>query len=311
MNKPVVSIVIPVYNSCEIAPVLYMNICEALKNIPFEIILVDDGSIDSSWDIVNQFAIKDNRVTAVKLRVNYGQDNAILAGLRLAIGEYQVIMDDDLQHSPDEIPLMLEKCKEGFDVVYACFRVWKQSTVRKIGSRINGGFARWLLGKPAGLYLSPFKILKRELAAEVARFPGPYPYIDGIILSQAPRIAQVVTKHHKRYSGRSNYNIKRAAGVWFRLFSGFSVVPLRLATLAGFITAFTSFCMMSYYLYEYFFTDHIVEGWTTIVLLLFIFGGLILMVLGLIGEFIGRIYLIINGKPAYKIREIVKSGEQE
>jgi polyisoprenyl-phosphate glycosyltransferase len=311
MNKPKVSIVVPVFNSCEIAQELFRRVCSCLANIEFELILVNDGSADHSWEIISILAKKNPQVIAIDLRANYGQDNAILAGLRQATGDYVVIMDDDLQHDPADIPSMIEKCAAGFDVVFADFRVWKQSIARKAGSRLNGGFARWLLGKPQGLYLSPFKIMNGSFAKEVASFNGPYPYIDGIILSLCPSIAQVIVSHHERHSGKSNYTLQKSTNLWFRLFTGFSIAPLRIATITGLLIALIGLGLIGKYLYEYFFTTHIVEGWTTIVILLIFFGGLILLILGLIGEYMGRIYLAINGKPQYSIRAISRYGEQK
>jgi undecaprenyl-phosphate 4-deoxy-4-formamido-L-arabinose transferase len=311
MHRPELSIVIPVYNSAGIAPELVARIHHALAGLSFEIVMVNDGSKDDSWPVVRSLALEHNEIVAVNFRANMGQDNAILAGLRQTKGAYVVIMDDDLQHDPDDIPALLEKCKEGYDIVYSGFKVWNQSVTKKAGSRINGGFARYLLGKPRGLYLSPFKILTRALAKEVAAYSGLYPYIDGIILTSQPRMAQVITSHHPRYSGKGNYNLKRSAGVWFRMFTGFSVAPLRIATALGLLTAITGIFLGGYYLYEYFFSNRIVEGWTTLVLLMIFFGGLILMVLGLIGEYLGRIYLTISGRAQYSIAEIIRHGETD
>jgi glycosyltransferase involved in cell wall biosynthesis len=307
MSQPVLSIVIPVYNSCEIAPVLYQRVQEQLQAYPFELILVNDGSTDQSWEVLSDLANQYANIIAIDLRANYGQDNAILAGLRHAQGSYVVIMDDDLQHNPADIPALLEKCQSGFDVVYSGFKEWNQSAAKKAGSRINGGFARWLLGKPRGLYLSPFKIMTADFAAEIAQYSGLYPYIDGIILSHHPRMAQVITGHHPRHSGKGNYGLRRSAGVWFRMFTGFSVAPLRIATLLGLFIAIGGLLLACWYLYEYFFTDRIVEGWITIVLMAIFFGGLNLMVLGLIGEYLGRIYLTLSGRPQYSIRKKISN----
>jgi undecaprenyl-phosphate 4-deoxy-4-formamido-L-arabinose transferase len=311
MNRPELSIVVPVYNSCDITTTLVEQMDIQLRQITFELILVNDGSTDHSWDVMSGLATTHKNIIAIDLRSNYGQDNAILAGLRHTRGNFVVIMDDDLQHDPADIPALLNKCKEGYDVVYSGFREWKQSAAKRAGSRINGGFARWLLGKPSGLYLSPFKIMTADFAAEVAQYAGLYPYIDGIILTHHPRLAQVITNHHTRHSGKGNYSLGRSAGVWFRLFTGFSVAPLRIATLLGLFIAVCGLLLATYYLFEYFFTDRSIEGWTTIVLLAIFFGGLILMVLGLIGEYLGRIYLTISGRPQYSIRKKITTGEHD
>ncbi len=307
MPQPEISIVIPVFNSSSIIQVLYNRLSAALSEISHEVIFINDGSGDSSWEIISGLAKKNNDITAIDLIRNSGQDNAILAGLRNIKGKYVVIMDDDLQHAPEDIPALYNKCSEGYDVCYAAFRHKNQNIIKKTGSRINGGFAGWLLNKPRGIYMSPFKIMTRIIADETARFAGPYPYIDGILLTITKNICQLEVEHHERHEGKSNYNFHRSASVFFKLFSGFSVAPLRLAAISGFIISLIGIGLIIRYLIEFFILKDTVEGWTTIVVLLIFFGGLITMLLGLIGEYIGRIYLTLNNKPQYSIRETICS----
>lgn len=307
---PLISIVIPVYNSAKCIKQLHQEICNALKSIyDFEIILVDDKSTDSSWKVITDICNIDKRVVGVCLRKNAGQDNAILAGLRLVSGEYVVIMDDDLQHNPKDISTLYEHCKQGYDVCYARFIDKKQSIVKNIGSWLNGQLSEWVLSKPNELYLSPFKIMKKDIATEIIQFSGAYPYIDGIILTITSNITQLDIVHQERLSGKGNYSLKKSIAVFLKHSTGFSVYPLRIASLVGFYSAIISFIVGGYYLYEYFYTEHKVEGWISIIILLIFFGGLILMSLGLIGEYVGRMYLTLNKKPQYTIDKIVRNNE--
>ncbi|MBP8041254.1 MAG: glycosyltransferase family 2 protein [Bacteroidales bacterium] len=308
MPAPEISIVIPVYNSSSILPELSRRISAALSKLPHEVIFVNDCSHDDSWDVLKSLTAANTNYTAIDLVKNSGQDNAILAGLRHIKGNYALIMDDDLQHAPEDIQALYEKCKEGYDVCYALYEKKKHNFLKKIGSKINGRIARLILNKPKGIYLSPFKIIKHSIVNEINRFSGPYPYIDGILLTITHNICQIKVTHYKRLTGKGNYNLFRSFSVLFRLFSGFSVVPLRIMTLVGLAIVLFGLGLIIYYLYEFYVLKDFVEGWTTIVVLVIFFGGMTTMLLGLIGEYIGRIYLTLNNKPQYLIKKIIKSS---
>jgi polyisoprenyl-phosphate glycosyltransferase len=304
-----ISVVIPVYNSQGNLAELFRQICDALKDLSFEIIFVDDRSTDSSWEIIKQLAAENKNTTAVRLRKNFGQDNALMAGFRIAEGNYVVIMDDDLQHSPYDIPKLYHKCKEGFDVCYALFRSKNQKRWKNAGSGLNGFFARLLLNKPKGIYLSPFKAVRSGIIKEILNFSGPFPYVDGLILEVTGNLTSVEAEHHKRFSGKSNYTFFRSFLVFLKLLTSFSVAPLRLATITGFIIAVIGFILAIYYILEYFFISHIVEGWTSLILSTLIIGGLMLMFMGLIGEYLGKMFLTLNKKPQSSIEEIIKKEQ--
>lgn len=309
MNITEISVVIPVYNSEEIIPTLHSRIASALSGISYEIIFVNDCSRDNSWSTIKDLAQKNINITGVNLRKNCGQDNALLAGLRIAKGNYLLIMDDDLQHDPQDILKLYDICKNGFDVCYANFTGRKQSNIKNRGSDLNGKIAELLVEKPKEIYLSSFKIINRSTVNEIIKFGGPYPYIDGIILTITSNITQINLAHAERFSGKSNYTFSKSISVFMKLFTGFSLVPLRIATISGCIATFIGFCLMIKYLYDYFITENFIEGWTTVVVLIIFFSGLILITLGIVGEYIGRMYLAINNKPQYSISEIVKSRD--
>ncbi len=299
-----ISVVIPVYNSGDNLLELGKQIDEALQTIPYEIVFVNDNSKDNSWQIIKQLVEANKKISAVNFRKNFGQDSALLAGLKIAKGNYVVIMDDDLQHSPHDIPRLYEECKRGFDICYADFREKNQATWKNIGSWINGKIATVLLDKPKGVYMSPFKIIRGSVVRDIS-FNGPFPYIDGILLELTNNVASLRTAHHKRYKGKSNYSLVASISVFLKSFTSFSVVPLRMASFVGFLSASLGFLLGIYYLIMYFTTQEVVEGWTSLIITNLIIGGLLMMTIGLIGEYIGRLYLAVNNKPQYSICEVI------
>jgi undecaprenyl-phosphate 4-deoxy-4-formamido-L-arabinose transferase len=306
-----ISVVIPVYNSEQCLEDLSCEISAALKDVVYELILVNDKSRDKSWEKIVAITQNNHRVTGLNLRKNSGQDNAIMAGLSQCRGEYIVIMDDDLQHSPADIAKLHQKIKEGFDVCYGFFSDKKQTVWKNLGSKVNGYVAEIFLKKPEGLYLSPFKILSRGIVDAIINYKGPFPYVDGIILSITSNIAQVELKHHRRRAGSGNYNFVRSVSVFLKHVTGYSLYPLRLATIIGILSAGLSFSLGLYFLIDYFTNQAHVEGWITLVLLIVFFNGLMLMCIGLIGEYVGRIYLTVTARPQFAIDKIVSSEKDQ
>ena len=309
MRQIEISIVIPVYNSSGNLKELSFQIDNCLKPFNYELIFINDASSDNSWDIITDITITNPSVIGINLRKNCGQDNSILAGLRQSIGEIVIVMDDDLQHSPADIVKLFSACKAGFDVCYANFKTKKQSFLKNMGSSFNGFLARMLMSKPKNIYLSPFKAIRREIADEIVKYESPYTYIDGIILDITSNLTQVEVEHFPRKSGKSNYTLKKSASVLFRLFTGFSIVPLRIATYLGIVFTLLGVVLVVKYLYDYFIVEDYIEGWTTLVILIIFFGGLVLTTLGLIGEYLGRTFLSINKKPQYTIKKIVRNSD--
>jgi undecaprenyl-phosphate 4-deoxy-4-formamido-L-arabinose transferase len=301
------SIVIPVFNSEDNIAELSRQLMDALKDIPFEMIFVNDGSRDNSWEIIKKTAVENDNVIAINFRKNFGQDNALLAGINYASGNYMVIMDDDLQHSPYDIITLYNQCKKGFDVCYAHFNGKQQKIWKNFGSWLNGAFAMWLLKKPKGIYMSPFKIIKKDVAKSLLQYPGPFPYIDGLLLDCTNNLTWVDVEHYKRHKGKGNYNFFRSFSVFLKTLTSFSVIPLRIATTIGFISAITGFVIAIYLLVKYLtITYYEVEGWTSLIVTLLIIGGIMLMSMGLIGEYLGRMFLTLNKKPQYSISEIIR-----
>jgi len=300
-----ISIVIPVYNSERIVPELTKQLVDVLSGMLFEVILVNDYSSDNSWGVISNICQKYEQVKGVCLSKNFGQDNAIMAGLGQAEGDYIVIMDDDLQHSPHDIPDLYKTIKErACEVCYADYSGdKKQSLWKNLGSFLNSKQAEILLNKPHDVYLSPFKIIKRNVLKSILDYDGPYPYVDGLIARSTRSITQVKVIHQKRYDGNSNYTIIKSFSVFFKHLTGFSVVPLRIASFVGISSSIIGFVLGVYYIIGYF-SGNNPEGWTTLVALQLFVGGGILASMGLLGEYIGRMYMLINKTPQYVIREL-------
>lgn len=299
------SIVIPVYNSFECVKELSSQIQDALKNIEYEQIMVNDCSKDSSWEEIKKVCAENQNVIGINLRKNAGQDSAILTGLNYASGNYVVIMDDDLQHSPYDILKLYEEIKKGFDVCYANFAHKKQKLWKNLGSYFNGKISQISIGKPKDIYLSPFKIICKDVVKEIIKFENLFPYIDGLIFQVTGNITQIDIEHHSREKGKSNYNLIKSIKVFLRMLFGFSTMPLNISTYSGFTCAFLGFVLGIIYLVQYFQGKADVKGWTTLVILLLFLGGLILVSLGIIGKYLGQIYLTVNRQPKFIIKEII------
>ena len=302
LKKLKVSIVIPVYNSGQILPKLIEIIHHALVEFSFEILLVNDGSADNSWAVIQSLSEEYSELLGIGLTCNYGQDNAIMAGLNYCSGDFVVVMDDDLQHSPYDIPKLLEKCLEGYDVCYADYSDNKrQAFWKNMGSYLNNMQAEMLLGKPKNIYLSPFKIINRVIVDAMIRYENSYPYVDGLILRVTNSITQISVNHHNRYANNSNYSLSKSISVFLKHMTGFSVLPLRIASVMGFALSLIGLMLTGYYILNYF-QGNVIEGWTTLVVLELTIGGAILMSLGVIGEYIGRLYLGANKRPQFVVR---------
>ncbi|MBR0032662.1 MAG: glycosyltransferase family 2 protein [Treponema sp.] len=300
-----ISIVIPVYNSCECVHELSRQIKDALSGISYEQIMVNDCSKDSSWDEIKKESRTNPNILGINLRKNGGQDSAILAGLNHACGRWVVIMDDDLQHSPYDIPRLYEEAKKGFDVVYANFESKKQKLWKNIGSWFNGKISEFAIQKPRNIYLSPFKILNKGVVDEMVKFNNLFPYIDGLIFQVTRNIVQIDVEHHKRELGKSNYNLVKSIKVFMRMLFGFSTMPLNLASYTGIVSAFIGLILAVYYFVKFMLGLEKLTGWTSTIILILILGGLILVALGIIGKYLGQMYLTLNSQPKFIIKETV------
>jgi undecaprenyl-phosphate 4-deoxy-4-formamido-L-arabinose transferase len=310
-RQQALSIVIPVYRSEGCLVALYDAIAEALTptGLSYELILVNDSSPDQSWKVIESICQIDPRVVGVDLRRNFGQDNAILTGLRLARGKYIAIMDDDLQHHPKFLPVLLDKIEDGADVVYAHFRTKRQKLWKNIGSWINGKIAEWVLDKPGGIYISPYKVIRKDVAEMICNYQGPAPYIDGLIFQITSRIEQVPVEHYPRFEGRGNFTFLRSLGVSARLAFSFSARPLRLISWCGFAFAGLGLMLViGVVCYRLFFPERFTAeavGWASLMVAILFACGLQMIFFGVLGEYTGRTYLLVSRNPQTAIREVL------
>ena len=311
LAMPEISVVIPVYNSHECVAEISRQIADALKDFEYEQIMVNDCSRDSSWEEIKKVCGQNKNVVGINLRKNGGQDSAILTGLNYARGKWIVIMDDDLQHSPYDIPKLYEEAIKGYDVVYANFDSKKQKLWKNIGSWFNGKISEIALQKPKEVYLSPFKIICCGVVQQMIKFNNLFPYIDGLIFQVTRNITQIPIEHHRREMGKSNYNLAKSIKVFMRMLFGFSTAPLYITFQAGLISAIAGIILAVYYLIEYFTGKADVSGWTTIVVLILILGGGILLSLGIIGRYLGQVYLTVNNVPKFIVKETMNAKNQD
>ncbi len=305
------SIIVPVYRSAACLPELARRVQEDVGRHfdSYELILVNDDSPDESWEVIVRLVREHNFVTGVNLRRNVGQDNAIMAGLNVASGEVIVIMDDDLQHEPSDIAALHEAIQDGFDVVYANFEHKRQKFWKNLGSWFNDRFAIITLGKPKNIYMSPYKAIRREVVDEIVKYYGPYPYVDGLIFTVTSNITQVTVTHHTRFAGRGNYNLLRSVAVWLKLATGFSVIPLRMATFLGGVISLFSFALALYFVVEALVLEREPSGWPSVIVTILFIGGIQLIGIGSVGEYIGRIFITQNQRPQFTVKEIHRNPE--
>ena len=298
-----VSICIPVYNGAKTIGKLVDEIINQLSAYELEIILVNDGSKDESEKVCVDLAYKYKVVKFISLRKNYGEHNAVMCGLNYVTGDYIAIIDDDFQNPPSEILKLIDEAKKGFDVVYSKYEQKKHHWFRNIGSKFNDKVATWLLNKPSGLYLSSFKLIKKEVVEEITKYKGPFPYIDGLILRVTDNIGTKTVIHKNRQEGESNYTLSKLVSLWLNMFVNFSIKPLRIATVVGTIISIVSFCIGLILIYEKLANPTIAMGWTSLMVSILFFSGIQLIFLGIIGEYVGKQYLDQNGTPMYTVKK--------
>lgn len=306
-----ISIVIPVYNGSKTIARLVEELesCLSSEYEP-EIILVNDASHDNSAQICARLADEHRgTVKFIDLMRNFGEHAAVMAGLNYAAGQYTVIIDDDFQNPPSEIIKMIDKIKEGYDVVYTKYRDNKYPFFKRLGSVFNDRVANIMLKKPRDLYLSSFKVMNSLVRQNVTDYKGPFPYIDGIILNITRNIASVEVEHGETAKERSGYTFRKLIGLWSNMFTNFSIVPLRIATYLGLLFSFIGFAFGLSIVIERLFFEYVPRGYATITVSILIFSGIQLFALGMIGEYIGRLFLSHNRLPQFIIKD--KKGFNE
>lgn len=301
-----ISFVIPCYRSEKTVGAVVEEIRKTMGEGEYEIILVNDCSPDGTINTIKTLAEEDGHIIGVDLAKNFGQHAALMAGFRQVTGDVVVCLDDDGQTPADEVGKLLEKIDEGYDAVYASYENKMHSGFRNWGSRLNKKMTEIMLGKPKELYISSYFAVKRFVMDEMLRYEGCYPYVIGLVLRSTKNICNVPVEHREREIGASGYTLSKLINLWMNGFTSFSVKPLRIANYIGCLCAACGFVYMIIIIIRRLISDAAPMGWSSTTALMLLIGGIILVVLGMIGEYIGRIYMCINSTPQYLIRDIYK-----
>jgi len=302
-----ISICIPVYNGAKTISKLVSKVKYELNkyNDSLEFVLVNDASPDNSEKVCEELALNNQDIKFISLRKNYGEHNAVMCALNFITGDYAVIIDDDFQNPPEEIIKLIDEAKKGYDVVYSKYKKKNHNVFRNMGSKFNDIVATQLLNKPKGLYLSSFKVIEKSLVEELIKYQGPFPYIDGLILRCTNNISSVYVNHNKREDSRSNYTFKKLISLWLNMFINFSVKPLRIFTVIGLSISILSALLALDFIVEKLINPANPIGWASIMVSIFFFSGIQLIFLGLIGEYLGKLYLDQNRTPQWVIKKKV------
>ena len=307
-----VSFVIPCYRSEHTITAVVDEVRRTMPTLPqydYEIILVNDSSPDGTFAVLRELAEGDSRITAVDLAKNFGQHAALMAGFHHCAGDIVVCLDDDGQTPADEVGKLLAKLEEGYDVVYASYDHKQHASWRNWGTKLNNKMTEIMLGKPRELSIPSYLAARRFIIDEMLSYTHCYPYVDGLILRTTRNICNVPVEHRAREQGESGYTLVKLISLWMNGFTSFSVKPLRIASYCGALAAVAGFLYFIVILVKHFVDSSIPEGWASTMALLLLLGGVVLLVLGMIGEYIGRIYMCINASPQYVERQVIRKKD--
>lgn len=311
-----ISFVIPCYRSQATLPSVIREIQETMEGLSqytYEVVLVNDCSPDNTFDSIRELCRENKNITGINLAKNFGQHSALMAGFHQVKGDIIVCLDDDGQTPADEVGKLLEGIEKGADVVYAQYAHKHHSGFRNWGSHVNELMTRVMLGKPKDLFVSSYFAARRFVVDEMIKYEYPYPYVIGLVLRTTKNIVNVEVNHRDRMEGTSGYTLGKLLGLWFNGFTAFSVKPLRIATVTGAGCAFLGFAYGIYTIIKKIFINPpgLVTGFSALMSVLVFMGGMLMLMLGLVGEYMGRMYISMNRSPQYVVREIVNCETEE
>lgn len=315
-KEQLISFVIPCYRSAQTLSKVVEEIKETVKELQgqgekydYEIVLVNDCSPDDTFSLITKLCKNDKKIKGINLARNFGQHAALMAGFHYVNGSIVVCLDDDGQTPADEVGKLLRGIKEGADVVYARYEHKKHSLFRNFGSWLNEEMAKIMLGKPKDLYVSSYFAAKRFVVEEMKRYTNSYPYVIGLVLRTTNKISNVTVKHRERETGTSGYTFGKLIGLWFNGFTAFSVKPLRIATAIGVACSAAGFIYGFYTVFKKFVNPNVPMGFSSMMAAIVFLGGMTMVMLGLVGEYIGRIYISMNNSPQFVIRETINEED--
>ena len=304
-----VSFVIPCYKSALTIEGVIQEIKETMASFQekysYEVILVNDFPEDGTFDVIREITAENENIIGVNLAKNFGQHAALMAGFHYCSGDITVCLDDDGQTPANEVGKLLDKIEEGYDVVYAKYEHKNHSAFRNFGSKVNEIMTRFMLGKPRELYVSSYFAARKFVVDEMLRYQNSYPYVIGLVLRTTKNVTNVVVNHREREIGTSGYTFGTLLGLWLNGFTAFSIKPLRVATACGGFCAVAGFLYGIYTIIKKLVNPAVPMGWSSTMAALVFIGGMLMLMLGLIGEYLGRIYISLNNAPQYVVREVV------
>jgi undecaprenyl-phosphate 4-deoxy-4-formamido-L-arabinose transferase len=301
-------VVIPVFNSEGTLSELARRIHDLFASVAveYELIFVNDGSRDRSWEVVRNLASQNETITAINLMRNYGQHNALLCGIRRARYDYIVTLDDDLQHPPEEIPKLIEMLGKGYDVVYGTPEREQHGVWRDFASRATKYALQGAMGAEIACKISAFRAFRTELREAFKTYQGVFVSIDTLLTWGTTSFAAVVVKHHPRRVGTSNYTLRKLLVHSFNMITGFSTLPLQVATYVGFAFALTGLLILAYVVFRYFWQGDTAPGFPFLASIIAIFAGAQLFALGIMGEYLARMYVRTAQQPPYVVRQVAQ-----
>lgn len=309
-----VSFVIPCYRSALTIGNVVKEIQDTMQSLTqytYEIILVNDCSPDDTFAVIASLCKENENICGVDLAKNFGQHGALMAGFHQVTGDILVCLDDDGQTPADEVDKLLAEIENGQDVVYASYDHKKHSLFRNFGSWMNEKMAQFLLGKPKELIVSSYFAARRFIVDEMLRYENAYPYVIGLVLRSTKRIVNVPVQHREREIGTSGYTLGKLLGLWFNGFTAFSTKPLRIATFSGGVFAVLGFAYGIYTIVKKFVNPAVPLGFSSTMAAIMFIGGMLMIMLGLIGEYIGRMYICMNSAPQFVVRDLIPAGEEK
>lgn len=302
-----ISFVIPCYHSAQTVGNVVRDIVDTVlvrSEFQYEIILVNDNPPDDTWRIICEMCRNNPNIHGICFTKNFGQHAALMAGYRKVTGDIVVSLDDDGQNPPQEMFKLIDALNEKTDLVYAKYIQKKRSLFRNFGSKVNDWMVQWLLNKPKELYLASYYAAKRFIIDEMVKCENPFPYIDGLALRSTSEYINVDIVHKERAAGNSGYSIAKLLGLWMNGLTSFSVKPLRIATFSGFCISLIGLVLaIIIIIQKLILKDAVSAGWPSIMTVVLILNGAIMMMLGLVGEYVGRIYVTMNKSPQYVIKD--------
>lgn len=304
--QKIISFIIPCYGSEKtIEPVIeeIVTVVSKRKNYDYEIVAINDKSPDNVWDVLKKLSSNNKKIKSICLAKNMNRPGALMAGMANAIGDYIVLMDDDGQCPMDNLWRLVQQLEEGYDIAIAKYPEKKQSKFKNFGSSINKFMTEIIIGKPKDLMFTNFAILKKFVVDEILKYNNPYPYMTGLMLRTTSDIINVEMEERERICGKTNFTFRKMFSLWINGFTAFSIKPLRISTVLGLCSSLFGFIYGIVVIIKKLISPQIMQGYSSLAAIILFVGGIIMLMLGLIGEYLGRIYISINNSPQYVIKE--------